>query len=293
MGFSQSLSDPCVLHNYQNGNRSSIILYVDDLLILAKNADETNTIIAGLRRKYGDLTHCLPDENGEIDYLNIQIQQTDEGIWLHQTKYADKIFTDLSYTPETECHRELPYQGNLFEINHDSPPLNPSEQARYRKIIGKLLYTSTKTRIVLALPIAFLASRTAHATEQDMKKLLDVLDWLYYHRDGGLLIEHHSDDEMKIYVWADASDNCHADARGHTGMFMSIGQEHGSPVMYLSKKQKPCHQEQHRKRTNSRIHCSTSCSVGTRSPHRMGIRTRTCSPIPGQYQFHRYSPSGE
>jgi hypothetical protein len=115
--------------------------------------------------------------------------------------------------------------------------LNPSEQARYRKIIGKLLYTSTKTRIVLALPIAFLASRTAHATEQDMKKLLDVLDWLYYHRDGGLLIEHHSDDEMKIYVWADASDNCHADARGHTGMFMSIGQEHGSPVMYLSKKQ--------------------------------------------------------
>jgi hypothetical protein len=70
-----------------------------------------------------------------------------------------------------------------------------------------------------------------------MRKLLDTLDWLYYHRDGGLLIEHHPEDDMKIYVWADASDNCHADARGHTGMYMSIGQEHGSPVMYLSKKQ--------------------------------------------------------
>ena len=237
MGFTQSLSDPCVLHNYQDGNRSSIIVYVDDLLILAKNSEQTRIIIQQLKHKYTDLTHCTPDENGEIDYLNIQIRQTQEGIYLHQTKYADKLFEDLRYTPKTACERELPYQGNLFEVDHESTPLDKQEQSKYRMIIGKLLYTSTKTRIVLALPIAFLASRTVHATTQDMQKLLDILDWLYYNRNGGLLIEHHLEDDMQVYTWADASDNCHSDARGHTGIYMSIGKTHGSPVMYMSKKQ--------------------------------------------------------
>ena len=237
MGFTQSLSDPCVLHNYEEGKKSSIIVYVDDLLILAANYEQTMIIIGQLKAKYGDLTHCLPNDHGEVDYLNIQIRQTEDGIYLHQTTYANKLFEDLNYTPAQVCDRDLPYQGNLFDVDHDSPLLDKKEQATYRTIIGKLLYTSTKTRIVLALPIAFLASRTVHANQQDMRKLYDTLDWLYYNRDGGLLIEHHPEDDMQIYTWADASDNCHSDARGHTGIYMSIGKTHGSPVMYISKKQ--------------------------------------------------------
>lgn len=237
MGFVQSLSDPCVLHNYSNGNRSSIILYVDDLLILAKNQHETETIIRQLRDRYTELKHVTPDENNEIDYLNIQIQQTENGIRLHQTKYIKNMFETLHYHPEKTCDRELPYQANLFEVDHESPPLDAIQQKEYRKIIGKLLYTSTKTRVVLALPISFLASRTVHATAQDMRKLYDLLDWLHANQTGGLLIEHHADDDMQVYTWADASDNCHSDARGHTGIYMSIGKVHGSPVFYMSKKQ--------------------------------------------------------
>ena len=36
MGFLQSDSDPCVFHSYLNDDHTSIIVYVNDLMIFAK-----------------------------------------------------------------------------------------------------------------------------------------------------------------------------------------------------------------------------------------------------------------
>ena len=42
---------------------------------------------------------------------------------------------------------------------------------------------------------------------------------------------------MTLYVWADASDNCHFDANGHTGVYISIGKDNGPPVFFMPKVQ--------------------------------------------------------
>ena len=102
---------------------------------------------------------------------------------------------------------------------------------------GKLLYTSCKIRITLALPVSFLCKRMKHPTEQDKEKLLRVLHWVKESPAGGLTIHRGDPDDIKLYIWADASDNCHFDAKGHTGVYISIGKSDGSPVFYMSKVQ--------------------------------------------------------
>ena len=72
---------------------------------------------------------------------------------------------------------------------------------------------------------------------EDMDKLLRVLHWIKERPDGGICIHAGDSDDMTLYVWADASDNCHFDAKGHTGVYISIGKDNGSPVFFMSKVQ--------------------------------------------------------
>ena len=251
MGFEQSESDPCVYHSYQNGDRTSIVVYVDDLLIMAKSAARTDEIRNFLLTKYGKtdgkdgITWHDFNEKNELDYLNVQIQrrQDEQGktiaYELHQTDYANNIIKDLGLK-DTQSPFEptvLPYTHELFKVSSDSRPLDKDEAKFYATAIGKLLYTSSKVRPILALPVSFLSKRMKCPTEEDMMKLKRVLFWLRKHPGGGLTITDDMHEPLEIYVWADASDNCHHDAKGHTGIFISIGNQEGSPVYYMSKVQ--------------------------------------------------------
>jgi hypothetical protein len=70
-----------------------------------------------------------------------------------------------------------------------------------------------------------------------MMKLKRMLFWLKDHPDEGMTINDDPNEDLAIHVWADASDNCHHDAKGHTGIFISIGKQTGSPIYYMSKVQ--------------------------------------------------------
>ena len=243
MGFEQSESDPCVYHSYKNGDRTSIIVYVDDLMVLAQSEERTKQIHASLSSHYQITTKDF-NEKGEIDYLNVRIQQVKEGAdtvayELHQTEYCNKVIDDLQLRDEESPFETttLPYTLDLFHVNEDSPLLNKADAKWYAMAVGKLLYTSSKVRTLLALPVSFLSKRMQSPTLEDKTKLLRVLFWLKQHPDGGLTIRDNPDEELKIQVWADASDNSHYDGKGHTGIFISIGDETGSPLYYASKVQ--------------------------------------------------------
>jgi hypothetical protein len=243
MGFKQSDSDPCVYHSYENGDRTSIIVYVDDLMVLAKTKERTVEIREQLHAKY-TITAKDWNANGEIDYLNVSIKEIREGekviaYELHQTQYANKIIDDLDLrdTPSPFESTGLPYTTDLFHVSAESPALGKQDTKWFAMAVGKLLYTSTKVRTILALPVSFLSKRMRAPTEEDKTKLLRVLYWLKEHPDGGLTIRDNPDEPLLIKVWADASDNSHHDGKGHTGIFISIGDITGSPIYYASKVQ--------------------------------------------------------
>jgi hypothetical protein len=242
-GFTPTETDPCVFHSYANGDRSSIVVYVDDLLVLAKDRAKTLLIREQLVETYGSITYKDYTTNDEFTYLNIDIKRiSDEenktiAFELHQSTYCNKMISELGLREKTSPFEStsLPYTTDLFKVDPDSPPLNKTDAAWYLSAVGKMLYTSTKIRIALALPASFLCKRMKRPTSQDMDKLLRALYWIKENPDGGITIRGGSD--MNLYVWADASDNCHFDAKGHTGVYISIGKDNGSPVFYMSKVQ--------------------------------------------------------
>ena len=243
MGFTPSETDPCVFHSYANGDRTSIVVYVDDLLLLARDRAKTLQIRQQLIDKYENITTKDFESSDELNYLNINIKRNvnEDGktisFELHQSTYCNKMIDELGLRDKESPFEstQLPYTTDLFKVNPDSSPLKKEDAAWYMSAVGKILYTSTKIRIALALPVSFLCKRMQHPTEEDMEKLLRTLHWIKQYPDGGITIRGGSD--MNLYVWADASDNCHFDAKGHTGVYISIGKEDGSPVFYLSKVQ--------------------------------------------------------
>lgn len=131
----------------------------------------------------------------------------------------------------------LPYTLDLFHVSEDCPLLNKEDTKWYAMAVGKLLYTSSKVRTLLALPVSFLSKRMKAPTHEDKDKLMRVLFWIRQHPNGGLTIRDSPDEDLEIKVWADASDNSHYDGKGHTGIFISIGDDIGSPICYASKVQ--------------------------------------------------------
>jgi hypothetical protein len=245
LGFKQSETDPCVFHSYLNGDRTSIIVYVDDLMLLAKSKARTLEIRAALTRKYNELTVKDFETKDELTYLGIQIKriQNVENITsafeLHQETYCNKMIDDLKMRDVVNPFEAtaLPYTTDLFKVDIDSPALSKEETLWFSSAVGKLLYTSCKIRIALALPVSFLCKRMKHPTVQDMSKLNRVLHWVKENPAGGITIHKGDPEDLKLYIWADASDNCHYDSKGHTGVYISIGKSNGSPVFYMSKVQ--------------------------------------------------------
>ena len=244
MGFEQSESDPCVYHSYKNGDRTSIIVYVDDLMVLAKSKLRAQAIQDELRKRYNSITTREFNAENEIDYLNVHIKQVKENektvaYEVHQTAYCKKIIEDLQLEDEMSPFEKtiLPYTLDLFHVSEDSPLLNKEDTKWYAMAVGKLLYTSSKVRTLLALPVSFLSKRMKAPTHEDKDKLMRVLFWIRQHPIGGLTIRDSPDEDLKIKVWADASDNSHYDGKGHTGIFISIGDDIGSPIYYASKVQ--------------------------------------------------------
>ena len=100
------------------------------------------------------------------------------------------------------------------------------------------MFAATRTRYKILLPTVFCSTRLKRPTEDDKRKLKYCLEWLNKHRTGGICISKDAEpDDLRVYVWADASDNSHFDAKGHSGTVISIGRKNCCPVYATSKKQ--------------------------------------------------------
>ena len=231
--YKQSETDPCVFHD---GKGSSIILYVDDLLLLSKDKGARDDIVDKLQGKYQSMTHNMGDR---LDYLNMIIEKEERGFYVHQKPYFDKVLDDLGYVEVIdENQNSLPYKQNLMDIDPDSPALGEKEKESFIKVVMQLMFAATRTRYKILLPTVFCSTRLKRPTEQDLGKLTYCLDWLNKHREGGICISRDAEpDDQKVYVWADASDNSHFDAKGHSGTVISIGRKNCCPVFVTSKKQ--------------------------------------------------------
>jgi hypothetical protein len=148
------------------------------------------------------------DTANKVCCLNVQIRQQRDAqgkiisYELHQTTYANKIIDDLEMRELKSPFEstKLPYTHDLFKVSSNSQLFGKEDAKFYSTALGKLLYTSSKVRPILALPVSFLSKRMKSPTVEDLLKLKRVIFWLRGHPDGGLTITDDSTEDLKIYV---------------------------------------------------------------------------------------------
>lgn len=134
-GLKQLLSDLCI---FTNKDRSTIIaVYVDDLLILAKNESDYIRIRDRLAERF-DIT-----DKGQVkQFLGMQIRQSNIELTISQVPYID-LFKRFNMNDCKTAFTPIP-SGTIFEPSDDDADCDNVQL--YQSIVGSLIYLANGSR---------------------------------------------------------------------------------------------------------------------------------------------------
>jgi Reverse transcriptase (RNA-dependent DNA polymerase). len=218
IGFVQNTVDNCVLNNKSEGHDVTIILYVDDILILSKQRDDVGWLIDALKSECGELSI---ESGSRLNYLGMVLDIMRDGeIKMRMDSYVDNVLLSFpeynsikkSTTPAS-IHLFKPGTGRL---------LCEKDKKRFHTTTAKLLHLSKRTRPDIQLPVLYLCTRVKEPTVDDDAKLLKILGYLKLTRNKARIISPRGN-QKRLVAYVDASFASHADGKGHTGLVIKWG----------------------------------------------------------------------
>ncbi|GAA0159130.1 transmembrane signal receptor [Lithospermum erythrorhizon] len=144
-GFTQTHADHTLFTYRQGTDLLSVLVYVDDILVVANNSTLCVSFKQYLHRCF-HLKHL-----GRLKYfLGIQCARSSIGMFLSQCKYTLDLLHEVGLLAAKLVLTPLPDNHHLAA----NPCSVFSEASRYRRIVGRLLYlTLTRPDIVYAVHI--------------------------------------------------------------------------------------------------------------------------------------------
>jgi Reverse transcriptase (RNA-dependent DNA polymerase) len=217
MGFVLNPYDPCIANCMIDGKQCTIAWYVDDMKISHVDPEVVTNIIEILEGHFDKMTVTRGKEHV---FLGMNIRYTEE---------RTAVVTMKQYLQEAldECGMEItreaatPARKNLFDVDAASKTLGQAESERFHHTVAKLLYVAIRARMDLLLTNGFLCTRVSKSTEQDLRKLRRLLEYI----KGSIDLEYTlgADNMTRLRTWVDASYAVHPDMKSHTGGVMSLG----------------------------------------------------------------------
>ena len=129
IGFEQSPADPCVYFQY--GDTVTIVaVYVDDLIIISKTAEEMRTIKKNLLARFkmknmGRLHYCLG--------VNIEQDESNKCLWIYQKQYILKLIDKYGLSEAKPVSTPADNSAKLKKSEETSSPVNQTE---YQSLVG-------------------------------------------------------------------------------------------------------------------------------------------------------------
>ncbi|RVX00850.1 Retrovirus-related Pol polyprotein from transposon RE1 [Vitis vinifera] len=223
-GYRQSNSNHTLFLKKQHGKITTLIVYVDDMVVIGNDPEKRKTLQNYLSREFEmkDLGHLKY-------FLGIEVSRSSEGIFLSQRKYALDL---LQETRMSGCQPvDTPIEEGLklcVEPNQVS-----TDKGRYQRLVGRLMYLA-HTRPDLAYALNVVSQYMHNPGEQHMNAIMRILRYLKNApRKGILFIKNVDHQSIEVYTdsdWADAVD----DRQSTSGYFTFVG---GNLVTWKSKKQ--------------------------------------------------------
>ena len=224
-GFVHNEVDPCVMNKGRGVNQVTIVIYVDDILISAKNQCDIDRLIGELKTEYREVKTT---DQTDFSYLGMHIRATHGRVEVSMQAYTEGVLAEN----EVSGSVTTPATGNLFKIG-DSPRLSDRDAEKFHTTVAKLLYLAKRTRPDILLSVAFLTTRVKEPTQEDKNKLARVLKYLNGNCGRKLIFRPSTASGIIGYI--DASFGLHDDGRSHTGLIVTL---YGCNVLCESSKQK-------------------------------------------------------
>jgi hypothetical protein len=131
IGFVVSEVDRCVMRMVVGGVINIILIYVDDLLILATR-EIVDLIIKTLQDKFTWLT--IEREEKNFSYLGMQLIWSDDNIIVDMQYYLKQILDGVQGLKR----KSVPGGRNTFQVDSSSASLDEQQSAWYHTITAKL-----------------------------------------------------------------------------------------------------------------------------------------------------------
>ncbi len=215
-GYQRIEEDKSLFYKTDGNDRSYLTIHVDDIMHVYTNIFMHQELIQILTNEFGD----KPTEDSiyPLTYLGLSIDRAASGdIYVSMPNFTNKIldmYNDVDYIARTPATQSL-----IDEPSESEDSVNRTE---YLSKLMTLYYLARKCRPDILFPLSILTTRSQNPKESDMEKLNRVIAYLKWNPNKGILLRHNPD-EMKLFVYVDASFNIHLDSKSHTGIGISIG----------------------------------------------------------------------
>ena len=232
-GFKANPYDPCLMNVIStSGQQMSIIIHVDDILIVSQSQTDIEHLKAFLRSVYPE----IKSKSGPIvDYLGMQLDLTSPGEALIS---MDKYVQDLLETCGVTKKAATPARDNLYELPDDSIAATEEQSTWFHSNVAKMLYLAKRTYPECLGAIGFLSTRVNCCTNYDISKLIRLLSYVNKYPAQRLVLRT-SSEAYRVYMLADASYGLHADHKSQSAANVGIGDKgyYGATVSVQSTKQ--------------------------------------------------------
>lgn len=224
--FTQSKNDPCLFSKCVNGKWTYILIYVDDLIVASSLEADIDKIITRMKQ------HFQMSDLGHISYyLGLEIERDENGIFsIHQKGYIKKILK--SFGQEDAKPSKIPMDPG-YSKNEQNAQLLP-DNILYQKLIGCLIFLSTKTRPDIALSTSILASKVSNPTEMDWTEAKRILRYLKGTIDLKLKLGNTDKNRSKLFGYCDADWAGSSDRKSISGYLFKL---FGGTISWASRKQ--------------------------------------------------------
>ncbi|KAL0545206.1 hypothetical protein IC582_020355 [Cucumis melo] len=150
-GFKVNESDKYIYYKTEGRLCIIVCIYIDDILIFGSNLHVINDVKSMLSVNFD-----MKDVDETYVILGINITRTENGIFLDQSHYIEKILKKYNYfDSKPAC---TPYDSNVKLFKNTSDSVNQSE---YASIIGSLKYATDCTRSDIAYVVGLLCRFTS------------------------------------------------------------------------------------------------------------------------------------
>ncbi len=169
LGYKQSRIDHCMYFRKRENHIDLLVLYVDNILALSTQGEEKAELQLDQLGKIYDIKRL-----GKARHmLGIGIHHREDKITLEQSAYLKSILEEADYIEAKP--RSTPWDTHMKE---DNEPLNATDLATFRRILGQLMYLSTATRPDIAYAVGKLSAAVSEPTKGAWDRLKRLLRYL-------------------------------------------------------------------------------------------------------------------